>query len=80
MVSKQFPRSIHYWEKSRNPNQCGLKKLFNRRNRYQNNSAIYINKGSDNNQADTLNFEIRVLRTSKRHKRVPATSKNYSLW
>jgi hypothetical protein len=46
----------------------------------ENNSAIHINNGSDNNQADTLNFEIRVLRTSKRHKRVPVPSKNDSLW
>jgi hypothetical protein len=32
----------------------------------ENTSAIYINKGSDNNQADTSNLEITVFRTSNR--------------
>jgi hypothetical protein len=32
----------------------------------ENTSAIYINKGSDNNQAHTSNLEITVFRTSNR--------------
>jgi len=57
-------------ERSRNPNQSGLEKLFNRRSQVlENTSEIYINKGSDNNQTDISYLEFQQFLEHQTDKR-----------